>query len=806
MKKTLITAILLSPFCLNAETVCTPDVHSDMVYFKHIEGKGYGYNEGYSTLGAFITPYSTFSQVLPFLDLRGHVFNRHWKFAANAGAGIKWLSDSPLVVGAAAYYDYRQTHKHHYNQVGLSLELLCHRWEFRANGYLPVGEKTHAKQLSETASYAFEKFSGHSLFYTTTYDIHRKVEFAMKGADAEFGFHLMNPSEDYTLYLGAGPYYFHSPEHIHRHAFGGLVRLQAHVTSYLTLQVSDSWDNLFHNKFQGEISVNIPFGGKVLKKNAAFNACCNEVLSMQARMVQPMHRNEIIVADKTKQHIVKTIDPIAQSIYGGPLNFIFANANAPSGGTGTFENPFNDLFAASIASSPNNVLYITGDFNLSEQVVIVQNQSVLGSGMAQSVPIQVTPTQITSIVIPQMSGSMPSLTQQTSNNTLYINGDNTVISGINFYLTQNNAGITNQKVDNSNFYPIQNITVTNNVMNTIGTVNPYGVYLTAFSGDILIKNNTINGNTTPGMLYGQNGIYLNEIGATGGAGSYVANVTISNNSLSSWNSQSGLNCPILIQTNLNTGQSTVAGASVLNVLIENNTVQDSAYSPAAGIWVFAGANSTINATILNNVSEANLYGMVFQAQDESTINITACDNSCLDNLNQGFYISVNDSATANLVLCDNTINGNQYTGIEVTPNFAWGTTTPQDGATVTALITGNVIRSNTDAGIYFDPQSGTVSSRLTFENNTLIDNGTSNGYSFYIANGVTSGSSSSTTTIFMDGNINNNFGYGLVNYNTSSLSFNIEEGGINEGVITLIESTSPQTGPYNFVERHTAAP
>ena len=63
--------------------------HSDMIYFKHIEGKGYGYKEGYSTVGAFITPYSTFSNLLPFLDLRGHVFNSTWKFAANAGVGFK---------------------------------------------------------------------------------------------------------------------------------------------------------------------------------------------------------------------------------------------------------------------------------------------------------------------------------------------------------------------------------------------------------------------------------------------------------------------------------------------------------------------------------------------------------------------------------------------------------------------------------------------------------------------------------------------------------------------------------------------
>ena len=269
-----VTATLLSPFCLCAEEICEPAVHSDMIYFKHIEGKGYGYKEGYSTLGAFITPYSTFSHVLPFLDLRGHVFNQHWKFAGNAGVGFKCLTDSPLVFGAGAYYDYRQTHKNHYNQVGLSLELLWDRWEVRANGYLPVGAKTHAHSTSEIASYNFEKFAGHSLFYTTTFDVHRKVEFAMKGVDGEVGFHLMKPHEFYTLYLGIGPYYFHSPHHLKRDVIGGQARIQARVTPYLTLQISDSWDTVFHNNCSRRSSVNIPFGGCILKKNGCFDASC----------------------------------------------------------------------------------------------------------------------------------------------------------------------------------------------------------------------------------------------------------------------------------------------------------------------------------------------------------------------------------------------------------------------------------------------------------------------------------------------------------------------------------------------------
>ena len=788
MKKLLFSAILFSPFCLNADAVCTPHVHSDMVYFKHIEGKGYGYNEGYSTLGAFITPYSTFSQVLPFLDLRGHVFNRHWKFAANAGAGIKWLSDSPLVVGAAAYYDYRQTHKHHYNQVGLSFELLCHRWELRANGYLPVGEKTHSKQLSETTSYAFEKFSGHSLFYTTTYDIHRKVEFAMKGADAELGIHLMNPSEYYTLYLGAGPYYFHSPEHLHRHAFGGQVRLQAHLTPYLTLQVSDSWDNLFHNKFQGEISVNIPFGGKILKKHAAFNACCEEVLSMQARMVQPMHRNEIIVADKTKQHVVKTIDPIAQSIYGGPLNFIFVNANSPSGGDGTFENPYNDLYVASLNSSPNNVIYASGDLVLTNadaaEMPLAQNQSLLGSGMVQTVPIQATPTQIAYISIPAMTAVAPSVLQEfDDHSTLFITGDNTVISGITFNLQNPGGagGIVNFiPNDDGDFTPIQNITIINNTFNAVDSASAIGISLTAISGTTLIQNNVFNGNS-----FGESGIVIDQEGAFGNGGSYVATVNILNNTISGFTTYG-----IAVGAN-----SSTPGASVVNALIANNTVLGSG---EYDILLDAGSNGTVNATVLNNMVDgmdmSGDRGFALVGANEGTVNATVCGNTLTGYAGHAaLLINFLDNSTGNLFICDNTIT-DSLAGIASASNS--GT---QTAVNFTGLFTGNIIRSCAEAGVYWEPQTGPVTSKLTFENNVLIDNGTFMGYSFTIQN-----QSSSTTTIFMNGNVNNNYGYGLFNFNTDDYSFNIEQGGVNDGIITLAEQTG--IGPYNVVERHTAAP
>ncbi len=775
MKKLLFSAVLFSPFCLNADAACTPDVHSDLVYFKHIEGKGYGYKEGYSTVGAFLTPYSNFSQILPFLDLRGHAFNHTWKFAANAGAGIKWLSNSPLVVGAAAYYDYRQTHKHHYNQAGLSFELLFNRWEFRANGYLPFGEKAHRKQISENVSYAFEKFAGNSLYYTTTYDIHRKVEFAMKGADAEIGVHLMDPSEFYTVYLGAGPYYFHSPRHLHKHALGGQARLQARVTPYLTLQVSDSWDNLFHNNFQGEVSVNIPFGGRIQKKNASCNG-------MQVRMVQPMHRNEIIVADKTKEHVVKTIDPIAQSIYGGPLNFIFVNASAPSGGDGTFENPFNDLYAACVASHPNNVLYVSGDYTLTvdDFVILINNQSFLGSAIPQTVP-----TTVGNITIPAMTTSTPTITMNAAQNPVYVNGDNTVISGFIFNLSNEFACIINFPADGGpftggpDFFPVQNIMIANNVFNNTGDEGK-GIWLESVSGTAWIQNNTFNGNDA-----GEIGIDFGE--GSYNPGTYVVNVNILDNTVTGYTDTA-----ILVEANTNT---TYGGASVITALIANNI---STANEAIDIQLFADSNSTINATLLNNVMNGegmtSNRGLLIHGEEEGILNVTACNNtlSGYDD-HAALLIDLIGNSTGNLIICDNTIT-DSLAGIATSPIS--GT---QTSVSLTGLFTGNVIRSCSEAGIYWEPQSGPVTSRLTFENNILIDNGTYLGFSFTIQNQPTS-----TTTIFMNGNVNDNFGYGLLNFNTSDFSFNIEQGGANQGIITLVEETG--TGPYNLVERHTAAP
>ncbi len=58
---------------------------------RHIESGGIGYEDGYTTLEAFLASDPSKWAVTPFLDARGHVFD-NGKWAANAGVGLRGCS------------------------------------------------------------------------------------------------------------------------------------------------------------------------------------------------------------------------------------------------------------------------------------------------------------------------------------------------------------------------------------------------------------------------------------------------------------------------------------------------------------------------------------------------------------------------------------------------------------------------------------------------------------------------------------------------------------------------------------------
>jgi len=224
---------------------CAYLVHSEHVRLSHIEGGGIGYSQGYTSLAALFALDE--GPIIPFFDLRGHVFD-DGLFAANVGLALRVLEPTS-VYGAYVFYDYRQTTPVHTNQVCLGAERLGAQVDVRLNGYLPFGRTGNA----------------------------------LKVLNGEVGMHWYEQAP-ITVYGAVGPYYLHGKD---RTGWGGALRVASTFYTYLCLEASTSYDSLFHWVAQVKLSLFALFG---LRKITG-----KEAIVLKKRMVQEIDRFEIIM-------------------------------------------------------------------------------------------------------------------------------------------------------------------------------------------------------------------------------------------------------------------------------------------------------------------------------------------------------------------------------------------------------------------------------------------------------------------------------------------------------------------------------
>ena len=470
------------------EKDCISNAQPYQITARHIESKGIGYSQGYTTLDGFFA--HQFDDFIPFIDLRGHVFN-NGKLAANAGLGIRYIIDpDAYMIGGNVYYDYRNTKHYHYNQIGAGLEAFFRRWEIRANGYLPVGTKRKAFE-HDLNWISFKAFSGNNILINENYT--DKIESAMRGFNLEGGVHCLKTLCDYDLFVGAGPYYFNANEG--KTSWGGKVRVRAEVTKYVYLELSDSYDKIFHNRFQGTVSLSYPFGSancsskKQKSKNRSIpkNILC-------ARAVQPPERQEIVVVSKNKK--TYTVDPIAiDPSTGEPFFVIFVNnTNTNSSPNGTFENPFANLSTldgtpnAQDASSAGNILYVfSGDgltTHMTNGITLKASQRFLGSGISN----QFTTTKGV-LVVPAQTSSSPSISGSAINVVTLANG--TEVSGFNILTLGGGSALNGIFGGSALSGPT---TITRNFIQGSGNsmaTNNHGIALMDTIGDVLVDSNSV---------------------------------------------------------------------------------------------------------------------------------------------------------------------------------------------------------------------------------------------------------------------------------------------------------------------------
>ncbi len=713
------------------------------VTVRHIDPGGIGYNHGYTTLEGFFALHET--SYVPFIDLRGHVFN-DGRFAANAGFGLRWVSGCRSY-GFNSYYDYRKARHQHYNQIGMGLESIGELFDVFINGYLPVGDKKspyfakHSTTLNELSGedFAFDFFSGNHLFLSTqngsirsTTITRQKVEFALKGIEGFFRF-TWPASNDFFVSAGAGPYYFQG-DYAH-HAVGGKGILSASWKEYITASVTGSYDTLFHGRLQGELGFTWPFGPKGNKERRNDRGASCAPLFSQKLVSSPVI-NEIIVLDthhsKKKtvtltSHTDVTVIAINPAT-GLPFEFWFVDNTSSS--AGTFESPFQTLLAAQNASSPNDVIYVFGGDGTSKGmdagIVLKNSQMLLGA----SIPHTLVTTQGT-IVIPPQGNTTPSLTAPPGSSVVTLANDNN-ISG--FQITADAAGlligsycIGSYFTDTVNLAVSQNTLTANNGAIAIVPRNP--------SGQIAITDNIIQSTD----LKGTYGLYFAQLG---GAGVY----NIENNQISKFQNtdihrsqppqiplssaivvlaQNGAHIDTLIAGNQITEcagndidlRAIGAGNSFLSAQIENNQLLQG--SPDTfGMFLFTDTTAVQQFTMLNNQIDECLFGAIAQAEGNSQMT-GLIQNNVVSNVvgGSGFILQTNaldmvGSATGQFTVLLNDVSVCDAQGVALGSSGS---------SSLTATVENNQLHSMGKAGVYA-LSFNSSKSNLTILNNTIHDN------------------------------------------------------------------------------------
>lgn len=480
--------------------LCASRYPCDKLYYssvslKHREHRGIGFNQGYSTFGLFVAPPKPHS-FTPFFDARLHTFNSGY-LASNLGLGIRLTNPArSVIVGAHAYYDFRNYKSFSSHQGSLGIELLTKWIDIRGSVNAPFSG------LFKEYDRKFHKFSGNYSYFKKT------LRYALPMAEAEIGVTLPAPLSDVGLYLALGGYYLFKQNGYDtqtKSAAGGKVRLVASPQPYISFDVTYSKDQLFGSRTNGSICFNVPLGKtKIQSKKRSYSkydSSCAYMKGISARYAQvPFHQE--IIPFYSENSIFKH-----SSKDNNPYKFIFVNNKnlSPSGigsGSGSFEDPYTTLKLAEQNSSSKEVIYVfygTGnDDGYNKGFIFKDNQILQGSGtpltLGDHTYAPFTPGENPLISNTESPGTAPIIASSVLNpfvqgfRVASILSDTASISNTNFYAASNTftPDVTYYSINHVG--PQGNSVLTNNLFNNQGPIVLGGLSNSSY----LVSNNTFN--------------------------------------------------------------------------------------------------------------------------------------------------------------------------------------------------------------------------------------------------------------------------------------------------------------------------
>lgn len=584
-------------------------------------GSLYGYNAGYSNMGAFV-PYKLDDTSLLFATGLGLV-TYDGRGGATIGVGWRrWIEDLDRIIGLAVFADFDNGHAQPYQQLGFSFESLGRYTDIRVNGYAPLANATHVlgTQLTSTASLIG---NGINLAQFNT------VEQSYGGFDAEVG----GPTPflgRYGLNAYIGGYFYMGNGVLGGNFPGVSGRLVSQINEDVSFGVQCTNDHTFGLNTQFQVFMNLPSGkpGRWMRN-----------LQVRDRLTQNVFRqNRVVAREATYTSQVAAIDPNTHK----PYFVANIDPNAKVNGDGSVEHPFMSVAAYEAQSVAKQKQYdlilvrpgtalTNGNLNtnsiFNDTLNIYNNQRLLSTSSVATFTTENLPGVLIPVPV-TTTGAPPVLFNSNPNpgNVVTLVGGNTQIEQI--------SGFTIHGSSSRNGIGGTNNTAVLIDHNTISTARE-GVSLTNLSGTFAagtqfnFLSNTVTDNVTNGVHISNSNTAPLEVLITGN--------TFSRNG-TGFSSQTGLGGGNGLWLDANTN------SSIGGVIGGPNTAA-TATTPA----VILGNTFDANRGFLGNLNAFNNVGngLYLTGRNGGSLNFLSGTNSSFGIVNNTFTSNSNDGISIN---------------------------------------------------------------------------------------------------------------------------------------------------------------
>lgn len=698
---------------------------------------------GFTTTGAGYQTFSRFEGFTPLWQTPGSsltflegrlTIDTEAHLGGNILLGQRFFSpNDKRIYGGYLSYDSRNTGSSAFNQMGAGFESLGDSWDFRANGYIPLGETRQMVGESlvdrglQSAGNPF--FQDHFLVVQGQRQFQqiRRFEAAMAGFDVEAGTKLFKLGNRGDLRGYGGLYYYNTSGG--NDALGWRLRLEARPTSSLNLGLSLQNDAIFGTNL-------------ILSVGATFPSTRQRSLNQEtlARMGESVVRNaSIAVNSQTESKLFNQQETIKASNPETNLPYVFQQVKLGSNeGNGTFENPFGTMQSAINAtrSDGNDIIYVQAGTNPGIPAFTIGSRVQVLS----TVPKQLLNTvEFGQIQLPLSGvGILPKVIDTVTM------GNDSVLSG--FAITgATGAGIVARNINNAVIRD-----------NTLSSATTAGLLLENTSGIITITNNKIVSDAVSSLrgininnvaIYNSpltstnsatDGIYLNSVRGNVaitdspirianplGSGISAENVTGSLNLIGSNGSQISNTGNYGVRLANSTGAITLSGfeindtgnSGIYGTNLSNTTLQNNRITNATDRGIELDNVNNTNV-IANTITNSGLEGIFAQAAGNRQ-QLLILENNTIDRSNKpGIFLQSSEEAKQELSLNNNIVSNSSGQGI-----FSQASGNSQQQISInnsTIDSTKSDSQGNAGQGI-FAQTSGTAQQTLSVNNSSVIN-------------------------------------------------------------------------------------